>query len=272
MLHIEAYAAAAFIFVFYHVANYAMQVLFYYRRRDDERAWKAQPGVAPCASERDWVPWLPLLEPFGFVKPGAPRYPLGWLLATVNICIGSAAAGVTAELVMRNASRLQFDEFEWRRDVLGIVWACTIEQIVEYFWHRAMHTAWLYSHLHRIHHANRAPSPFDDMLIHPLEGFGYYCILYSPAFLVNMHYSGFFVYMSIMGLCGVIDHCGVSLSVPGLYDSVDHDNHHKLNIVNYAFPFPFMDILFGTYDGHFLGREFKPWARAGLVVPKSIKE
>ena len=65
------------------------------------------------------------------------------------------------------------------------------------------------------------------MLIHPLEGFGYYCILYSPAFLVHMHFASFAAYMSIMGLAGVIDHCGVKVEIPGLYNSADHDKHHS---------------------------------------------
>jgi sterol desaturase/sphingolipid hydroxylase (fatty acid hydroxylase superfamily) len=36
----------------------------------------------------------------------------------------------------------------------------------------------------------------------------------------------------------------------------DHDTHHSRFAVNYAFPFPFMDVLHGTYRGTWLGREF----------------
>jgi sterol desaturase/sphingolipid hydroxylase (fatty acid hydroxylase superfamily) len=75
-------------------------------------------------------------------------------------------------------------------------------------------------------------------------------------------------YMAIMGLCGVIDHSGIKFRVPGIYDSADHDRHHSHYIVNYSFPFPYMDLLFGTFDGEFMGRRIRPWARAGLVVPE----
>jgi hypothetical protein len=27
--------------------------------------------------------------------------------------------------------------------------------------------------------------------------------------------------------------------------------------INYAFPFPLMDVLHGTYEGHFFGKEYK---------------
>ena len=50
-----------------------------------------------------------------------------------------------------------------------------------------------------------------------------------------------------MGTCGIIDHCGIRLSIPFLYDSVFHDEHHRLFNVNYGFPFSFLDVLLGTY-------------------------
>ena len=62
-----------------------------------------------------------------------------------------------------------------------------------------------------MHHYYKSPQPFDDMYIHPLEAAGYYCILYSPAFIFRMHWIGFAVYMAIMGTCGVLDHCGIQV-------------------------------------------------------------
>lgn len=56
-------------------------------------------------------------------------------------------------------------------------------------------------------------------MIHPLEAFGYYVQLYSPPFLIAMPLSSFLVYMAVCGVCGVLDHSGVKLSVPGLYDT-----------------------------------------------------
>jgi sterol desaturase/sphingolipid hydroxylase (fatty acid hydroxylase superfamily) len=85
------------------------------------------------------------------------------------------------------------------------------------------------------------------MMIHPMEGFGYYLILYAPPFLFRLPLLSFFLYMAVMGLCGVLDHSGVRFSVPYVYNTQDHDNHHRLFNYNYAFPFPYMDYLHGTH-------------------------
>jgi sterol desaturase/sphingolipid hydroxylase (fatty acid hydroxylase superfamily) len=53
--------------------------------------------------------------------------------------------------------------------------------------------------------------------------------------------------MIIMGSCGVLDHSGIRLGWRGVYATADHDEHHRLYNVNYAFPFPFMDVLHRTY-------------------------
>jgi hypothetical protein len=55
-----------------------------------------------------------------------------------------------------------------------------------------------------------------------VEAFGYYCILYSAPFVIPMHVHSFALYMALMGLTGVLDHCGVKLSIPGIYDTTHH--------------------------------------------------
>ena len=74
--------------------------------------------------------------------------------------------------------------------------------------------------------------------------------------------------MSIMGVCGILDHCGVRIQVRlfyvlyqcaikndvvfcsqtplGIYDTKFHDLHHSAFNVNFAFPFPVMDVVHGT--------------------------
>ncbi|CAM9923730.1 unnamed protein product [Sphacelaria rigidula] len=137
-------------------------------------------------------------------------------------------------------------------------WQC----VWEYYWHRLMHQPMFYARLHKYHHFYKSPEPFDDLMIHPLEAFGYYVLLYSPPFLFRMPLASFAAYMAVCGTCGVLDHCGIAFSVPGLYDTSDHDRHHSRFEVNYAFPFPVLDILHGTYDGSFLGTKHSTNGRA----------
>lgn len=185
------------------------------------------------------------------------------------------------------------------------------QSFFEYYWHRIMHWPWFYLRFHKVqrhfdsssqwklHHLNRAPQPFDDLLIHPLEAFGYYCILFRsilPPFITtdaqsSVLYSNSFFESRLVRSCarfiwsnflfllllpsliivGVMDHSGIKFEIPYLYNTVDHgsqvirrfliswlssDKHHKSFNCNYSFPFPYFDILHGTYEGKYAGSNY----------------
>ena len=131
----------------------------------------------------------------------------------------------------------------------AVVW----QSVLEYYWHLLMHVPMIYKAAHKYHHYYKSPEPFDDLFIHPLEGFGYQCILFSPIVVINMHVYSFLVYMTLLGICGVMDHSGIDFSVrlpvfgTKLYSTRDHDLHHEVYNRNFAFPFPLLDIVHGTY-------------------------
>jgi sterol desaturase/sphingolipid hydroxylase (fatty acid hydroxylase superfamily) len=167
-VHLHSIYAFLFIYSFYQITSYTLQLYYYYLQRDRVSDWKCQPNAPPLPGKQDagWIPWLPIFEPFGYKKPGAGRFPYGWILSMINMVVGSLCAAVATEGVMRGKSSLLFDDFQWARDCIGFFLACTLEQVAEYWWHRGMHSATLYSFCHRVHHANRAPSPFDGIVIH----------------------------------------------------------------------------------------------------------
>lgn len=49
--------------------------------------------------------------------------------------------------------------------------------------------------------------------------------------------------------------------VLGFYDTRDHDRHHSHFDMNYGFPFPYLDILHGTYHGNFLNFDIQPFGK-----------
>lgn len=61
------------------------------------------------------------------------------------------------------------------------------------------------------------PAPLQ--MIHPVEALAYYVLLYSPPFLFPMPVESFAAYMVVCGLTGVLDHSGITFSLPGLYDT-----------------------------------------------------
>ena len=177
------------------------------------------------------------------------RHPLHNYFASTNLFVAACFAALVTELAINNRTSLStgiVSAYGWPSLILAFLKFVLWESVLEYYWHRAMHLDWFYARMHKYHHFYKEPEPFDDMFIFPPEAFGYYCILYSPAFVFQTHYFVFISYMILMGLCGILDHCGLKISVP-LYSSVDHDVHHAKFKFNYGFPFPFMDVIHGTY-------------------------
>jgi len=61
----------------------------------------------------------------------------------------------------------------------------------------------------------------------------------SPPFLYEIHISSFILYMVVHGITGIFDHSGIYFNWI-VYNTQDHDKHHKDTIVNYGFPLPLM--------------------------------
>lgn len=243
-LSLSYYSLAAFVVSLfgYIIISGLLQYFYYYRStrpRDASGPIIQYDRMGDCSEY--WIPF------FGRKKG---RSPLHAIFTFCNLNVASLSALVACELIIRGHGKMVFTDiasysYIWMIYDLAVIvlW----ESVAEYYWHRLMHIPWFYKTFHKHHHYYKNPQPFDDMFIHPAEAFGYYCILYSPPFIFSCHIYSFFCYMGIMGICGILDHSGIKFSVPYIYDTVDHDNHHAKFEVNYAFPFPLMDVLHGTY-------------------------
>jgi sterol desaturase/sphingolipid hydroxylase (fatty acid hydroxylase superfamily) len=238
-----------FIFTFYIIFSSLLQFLYYHKGKNSADTWKIQPHRKVNIGENASDMWIPMLELLGYRKKQS-RAPNHALFSTINLILASTFAGSVAYASAIGKSRLVFSIDAAGGLASAAVFTCLAvlwESVIEYYWHRLMHLPWFYKRFHKVHHFYTSPEPFDDMYIHPLEAFGYYCILYSPPFVMPLHFVGFLIYMAIMGTFGVLDHCGIHFAIPGLYNSADHDVHHSSFTVNYGFPFPFTDMLHGTY-------------------------
>lgn len=262
-LHWVSIAVFAGTMAFYLTGNLLVQKWWYTRPAAEASQWKSQPErkewVGAPAARGAWWPWAS-----AEVRPG--RHAWHWALATTNTTLAAVMAAVVAETTVRGISNIQL---ELPAHIAGSGWLAItwfvlsrflagtlFESVAEYYWHRIMHTRWFYARFHKLHHYYKSPAPFDDMFIHPLEGLGYYCILFGPAVLIPQHITSFLLYMGLMGITGILDHCGVRLALPYVYDTLDHDVHHAKFSVNYGFPFIALDLLHGTYRGHFMGQYY----------------
>jgi hypothetical protein len=258
----------------YQVQSLLLIIFFYYCRPESLKQWKVQPAQDGGLLGNIWI--HPLLSS----KP--QRAPWHKQITALNLILASTFAGACSELAIRGYSSISFDmiplsnqksetinsfyemfDYLTRMTAQGcafydlahcagrFLWQLTLalayQSVLEYVWHLAMHIPWVYKTFHKIHHTLKAPEVWDDLYIHPVEACGYYIILYSPAFVIGMNVISFLAYMAILGVAGVVDHSGIRLRIPGLYDSRDHDRHHQFTYVNFAFPFPYLDMLGGTY-------------------------
>lgn len=265
------------IVIGYLIQNSLIQYYYYFLHFNEIKKWKIQPKLRSRNS-------FPTFFAPPLLSNKANQAPYHNLLGTINLLVAGCFAGYLSYISYSERCPFSFDVdiniYRIIRILSELFVAVLWESVIEYYWHRMMHLKWFYVRFHKFHHAYKAPEVWDDMYIHPLEAFGYYCILYAPPFLLQMqwgrmHIISFVLYMIIMGVCGVLDHSGVSFSfwlpfpaissrspksrgnekssnntnwlILTLYNTKDHDLHHQLYNVNYSFPFPFMDMLHGTY-------------------------
>ena len=271
-MHALSVGVFAFQFCGYVALSTWVEWRWYHRRRGEERQWKTQSGkmhgtihrgAAACDGDgrgrRGYAWGLPALDLVRANPSSNGRHPSHARFATCNLVVSSLFAGATCEAYLENcdgksfglgSTLVQSSEVAGLAKVLvGTLLAVTWQSVLEYYWHRAMHLPRVYRLLHKFHHHYKSPQPWDDLFIHPAESFGYCLILYSPAFCVpSLPVQAFLLYMTIMGACGVLDHCGVKMRWPfGAYDTQFHDVHHRSFDANFAFPFPTMDRLHGTH-------------------------
>jgi sterol desaturase/sphingolipid hydroxylase (fatty acid hydroxylase superfamily) len=243
-MNISAQAVGAFFFVFLgHISlSLFLQWYFYYSSSATVSRWKIQ------EEKRTFVGFLYGFPAFFTSKP--QRAPYYKLFTFINLCSGASFAAMTAEMSVRGTNRMCFDDIHTYGGLgyiafdfmVAIVW----QSVLEYYVHVLMHTKILYSTIHKYHHHYKSPEVWDDLYVHPFEALTHYTVLFSVPVLFRCHIYAFTMHLLVMGSAGILDHCGIKLSIPYIYNTEDHDAHHTKFNVNYAFPFRFMDVLHGT--------------------------
>ncbi|KZT27722.1 sphingosine hydroxylase [Neolentinus lepideus HHB14362 ss-1] len=164
--------------------------------------------------------------------------------------------GPGERLLATRGGDLVYYAYWWGIPTAKLIFAMSIIDTWQYFWHRAMHVnKWMYKHFHSVHHRLYVPYAFGALYNHPVEGFvldsmgagvaeALACLTLREATLL----------FAISTIKTVDDHCGYRLPFDPLQwmssNNADyHDIHHQVVGIKSNFSQPFFthwDVILGT--------------------------
>ena len=183
-----------------------------------------------------------------FAKRFYERFPL--ILFNISILLGVGIVGV---FLLQDFIAFELPTvwvFVWQ-----LVLIFLIDDLYFYFYHSALHTKFLYKHIHKTHHRSTMPIPMEYIFTHPLEWFigaiGPFIGLVVIASFSEINIYAFWVMSALRNLHELDIHSGIKSSkitslIPFYGTTEHHDLHHSKNKGNYASTFTLWDKVFGT--------------------------
>ena len=151
-------------------------------------------------------------------------------------------------LIVFGNSRVYYDivALGWGYLIVSFLGALVFSETLIYWIHRALHTKWLYKHIHVYHHKFREPTPLSCVAFHPVDSFAQ--SLYALMVPIN-----FWLYLAMVvfvTLWSVMIHDRIRW-VPGavVNHTGCHTAHHWYSKYNYGQYFTVWDKLCGAYRG-----------------------
>lgn len=208
---------------------------YYHLKRDQDKQWKMQPGR--------------------YLSKRLARHAV--LLGTFNMNVASAAFGFLGWGVLEQGwGQIYYDinDYSYGWAALSVFLAFLLIEGLAYYIHMAIHTPFLYKHIHQIHHYYSTPTFFTISAMHPLEWIIHASYVIAPAFLFPMHWALYLFVMMTTFFYGFWDHAGIKLgfNLPLHGSNKFHDDHHKYFHVNFGFLTPIFDRIHDTVrrEGH----------------------
>lgn len=221
--------------VFFLGLGGAVHYYYYYLKRDQDHIWKMQPGR--------------------YLSKRLARHAA--LLGTFNMTLAGAILGFIGWGILEQGwSQIYYDinEYSYGWAALSVFLAFLLIEALAYYIHAAIHTPFLYKHIHQIHHYYSTPTFFTISAMHPLEWIIHASYVIAPAFLFPMHWALYLGVMLTTFFYGFWDHAGIKLgfNLPLHGSNKFHDDHHKYFHVNFGFLTPIFDRIHDTVrrEGH----------------------
>lgn len=137
------------------------------------------------------------------------------------------------------------------RGVLDIAFMVVWNELHFYACHRALHTRWLFRHVHRVHHRSAVPTPWSTYAFHPLEAALLGSVMVTAMLVHDLSIVSVIVYPLVSLAMNCLGHLNYALFEDRavgkvLAASVRHSQHHRKVTGNFGFLIPQLDAWLGT--------------------------
>lgn len=145
-------------------------------------------------------------------------------------------------------------DYGWWYTVLSLPLLLVLHDSYFYWAHRSMHHPKLFRWMHRIHHLSRTPTPWAAYSFAPGEALVMALFMPTALFLIPLHGSVIFIFLTFMILRNAMGHSGVEFHHRRWLDSpmdamtttTHHDMHHQKPTGNFGLYFTWWDRWMGT--------------------------
>ena len=142
----------------------------------------------------------------------------------------------------------EIEPFGWSYLLLSFIGAIVVAETLIYWIHRALHTKWIYRHIHSRHHVFREPTPLASVAFHPIDSFAQAAPYHLFALLVPTNFWLYLAMIVFVTFWSVMIHDRIRW-MPGkiINHTGCHTVHHWFNNYNLGQYFTFWDRVCGTY-------------------------
>mmetsp|Transcript_1165 Transcript_1165/g.3286 ORF Transcript_1165/g.3286 Transcript_1165/m.3286 type:complete len:273 (+) Transcript_1165:58-876(+) len=131
-----------------------------------------------------------------------------------------------------------------------------IEDYLNYWFHRALHTEFLYKKIHSVHHEHNAPFAIAATYAHPIEVLLLGVPTFAGPLVMGPHLITMIIWLLMRQYEAIDIHSGYEFpwsinKLCSFYAGTEHhDYHHYIYVGNYASVFTWCDRVYGTNMGY----------------------
>ncbi len=179
-----------------------------------------------------------------------------WSLASCGVYAVMTVALYYAALRGWTRIYLNFSDYGWGWFLGSFAAMLALHDAYFYATHRLSHRwRWLFRRVHRIHHQTSNPTPFADIMFHPVDAVIHAGFVPLFLFGLPLHPLAFGLFMTLVTAVNAVGHIGYELFPEAwrghwfwrhVARAEAHNAHHAHVQCNYGLYFTFWDRLLGT--------------------------